>query len=210
MGEKPGAPLSILPLDESTVAADPIVQFQRWMADAVAANILMPEAMTLATATIDGRPSARMVLLKGVDPSGFTFFTNYRSRKARELEANPRAALVAYWAEMERQVRVEGTVTRTSAAESEEYFATRPLDSRLSAWASPQSEVLPERRTLEARLEQVRRQFPGERVPCPEFWGGYRLRPESLEFWQGRPGRLHDRIRYRWERGGWVIERLAP
>jgi pyridoxamine 5'-phosphate oxidase len=196
-------------LNEADMAADPITQFQSWMAAAVAAGLPRPDAMALATATPDGRPSVRMILLKGCDARGFTFFTNYRSRKGRELAANSHAALVFYWPELERQVRIEGAVTCVSAKESAAYFKTRPLDSRLSAVASPQSEVLNDRRQLQRVVEQISQEFPDGDVPCPEYWGGYRLEPAVIEFWQGRPGRLHDRLRYR-RADAWILERLAP
>ena len=167
--------------------------------------------MTLATATPDGRPSARMVLLKGVDARGFAFFTNYESRKGAELAANPRAALVFFWVQLERQVRVEGRVERLSAEESDAYFASRPEGSQLGAWASQQSAVLPDRGPLEARYEELRAQYEGQEVPRPTFWGGFRVVPETVEFWQGRVNRLHDRLRYRrQDDGSWVIERLSP
>ena len=197
------------PLNEREMMADPIAQFQVWMADAVAAGLLRPDAMTLATATRDGKASARMVLLRGCDERGFVFFTNYRSRKAKELTDNPVAALVFYWAELERQVRIEGAISRTSAAESDAYFATRPLESRYSAVISPQSEVVESRDFLVQRVDELRQSVQGGAVPRPEFWGGFRLNPQVIEFWQGQPGRLHDRIRYR--RGPmWIIERLGP
>jgi pyridoxamine 5'-phosphate oxidase len=196
-------------LNESDMAADPIAQFQSWMADAVAARFPRPDAMALATATLDGKPSVRMVLLKGCDERGFTFFTNYRSRKGRELAANSHAALVFYWPELERQVRIEGVVSRVSQEESAVYFKTRPLDSRLSAVASPQSEVLKDRRQLQRFVEQISDEFPDGDVPCPEYWGGFRMEPSVIEFWQGQPGRLHDRLRYR-KTDSWVLERLAP
>jgi pyridoxamine 5'-phosphate oxidase len=197
-------------LNEADMLPDPISQFQLWMADAVAADLLRPDAMTLATATSDGRPSARMVLLRGCDARGFTFFTNYRSRKARELTENPIAALVFYWAELERQVRVEGAITRASPSESDAYFGVRPLDSRYSAVISPQSEVVDSREFLVQKVEELRQSVKGGPVPRPEFWGGFRLNPQLIEFWQGQPGRLHDRIRYRRAAAGWVVERLAP
>jgi pyridoxamine 5'-phosphate oxidase len=197
------------PLDEREMLADPIAQFQVWMADAVSAGLLRPDAMTLATAGRDGRPSARMVLLRGCDERGFVFFTNYRSRKAKELTDNPAAALVFYWAELERQVRVEGAITRTSAEESDAYFATRPLESRYSAVISPQSEVVESRDFLVRKVDELRAKVQGGPVPRPEFWGGFRLNPQVIEFWQGQPGRLHDRIRYRRGRP-WTIERLGP
>ena len=198
-------------LQETDLHPDPFQQFRAWLAAAVAAQPINPEAMTLATATPDGRPSARMVLLKGVDERGFVFFTNYESRKGSELEANPRAALVFYWAVLERQVRIEGRVERTSAAESDAYFRSRPWGSRLGALASPQSQVIPDREVLEQRMIELRRQYPDDDIPCPPFWGGYRLIPISIEFWQGQPNRLHDRLCYeRRGDGGWDIRRLAP
>jgi pyridoxamine 5'-phosphate oxidase len=197
-------------LAEADVDADPVVQFGRWFEQAEEAGLLEPHAMTLATATPDGRPSARMVLLRGFDERGFCFYTNYESRKAAELAANPRAALVFWWAELERQVRIEGTVTRTSRAESEAYFASRPPGSRLSAAASPQSRVIEDRAALERRVAELATAVPDGEVPLPDFWGGYRLAHEVVEFWQGRPNRLHDRLRYRRAGDGWRIERLAP
>ena len=166
--------------------------------------------MTLATATPEGRPSARIVLLRGYDERGFTLFTNYESRKGRELHSNPHAALVFHWHELERQVRIEGQAQRVSAQESDAYFQSRPVLSRLSAWASRQSDVIPSRQSLEASCKALEVRYPDGQIPRPEFWGGYRVVPESVEFWQGRPNRLHDRLRYRREHGGWVIERLSP
>ncbi len=198
-------------LDERTADPDPFKQFQRWFDEARAKVSPLPEAMTLATATTDGKPSARLVLLKQVDERGFVFYTNYRSSKARDLEANPLAALVLYWPQLERQVRVEGTVTRTSAAESEEYFRTRPRDSQIGALASPQSEVIPNRDALDKRLAELETEYRDREVERPEHWGGYRLNPERIEFWKGRPGRLHDRLLYeRQPDGRWTIKRLAP
>ena len=197
-------------LDERDVAPDPVAMFSRWFADAQAADVAEPNAMTLATASADGAPSARMVLLKGVDDGGFVFFTDYRSRKAAELDANPRAALVFHWVELERQVRIAGSVARVAREETEAYFRTRPLGSRLGAWASEQSSVISGRAVLDARLRDVETRFPGEDVPVPPHWGGYRLAPGSVEFWQGRASRLHDRIRYVRRGGAWAIERLSP
>jgi pyridoxamine 5'-phosphate oxidase len=197
-------------LREADVDPDPIVQFQRWFADARATGDPLPEAMNLATATRTGIPSARMVLLKGVDTRGFVFFTNHESQKGKDLAENPRAALVFYWAKLGRQVRVSGTVGRVTDAESDAYFRNRPLESRLSAAASPQSAVIPSRDVLEKRVEELRRQYDGD-VPRPSFWGGYRVSPESIEFWLHRENRLHDRLRYTREPSGtWRLERLAP
>jgi pyridoxamine 5'-phosphate oxidase len=197
-------------LDEKDVSPDPFAEFARWFAEAQAAEAVEANAMVLATATPDGRPSARMVLLKGFDHQGFVFFTDYRSRKAQELEANPRAALGVHWSELERQVRIEGTVTRTSVEESEAYYRTRPLGSRLGAWVSQQSRVIASREELEAGLREVERRFSETEVPLPPDWGGYRVSPECFEFWQGRESRLHDRIRYLREGERWRIERLSP
>lgn len=198
-------------LDETLIDRDPIKQFQLWLNDAVEAQLPLPEAMTLATATPDGRPSARMVLLKQVDHDGFVFFTNYRSAKARQLDANPYASLVFYWPQLERQVRVEGSVVRTSEQESREYFRTRPRESQIGAWASVQSEAISGRDVLEERARELEDLYCDRDVDCPEHWGGYRLKPERMEFWKGRVGRLHDRILYQRDSGGaWYITRLAP
>jgi pyridoxamine 5'-phosphate oxidase len=196
-------------LAEKNAAADPFAQFDRWFNDALQADLPLPNAMTLATATATGRPSARQVLLKGVDAGGFVFYTNYASRKARELAANPYAALVFAWAELERQVRIEGVVEKVSGTESDAYFDSRPLGSRLGAWASPQSEVLPDRLTLATKVAAIVLRY-GKRPPRPPHWGGYRLLPEAIDFWQGRKNRLHDRLLYTKQAGGWKIARLAP
>ena len=202
-------------LDESSVEPDPIRQFERWFTEAVSAKMPEPNAMTLATVDADGHPSARIVLLKGVDERGFTFFTNYKSRKGRELAARPRAALLFFWPELERQIRIDGTVSQVESSESEEYFTGRPRPSQLGAWASPQSEPVGGRAELEARFAQLADRYrdPSVPVPRPPHWGGYRVAPESLEFWQGRASRLHDRIRYRRTEAhstAWIIDRLAP
>lgn len=191
---------------------NPIKQFATWYDEVLAAGVSEQDAisMTLATATKDGRPSARVVLLKSFDDNGFVFYTNYQSLKGRELAENPQACLLFYWSRFWRQVRIEGTVEKVSAAESEEYFQSRPLGSKLGAWASNQSEVVDSRETLEARFAELEKRF-GENVPRPEHWGGYRLMPNEIEFWQGRDNRLHDRLRYRLhEDGVWLIERLGP
>ncbi len=196
-------------LVEKDAAADPFKQVDRWFHDALQAELPLPDAMTLATAAPAGRPSARVVLLKGVDERGFVFYTNYASRKARELAANPYASLVFVWAELERQVRVEGAIEKVSAEESDAYFASRPLGSRLGAWASPQSMVLPDRLTLATKVAAIVLRY-GKHPPRPLHWGGYSVLPEAIEFWQGRKNRLHDRLLYTKQAGGWKIERLAP
>jgi pyridoxamine 5'-phosphate oxidase len=198
-------------LKESDTDPNPIEQFRRWFDEALAANLREPNAMTLATATPDGRPSARVVLLKGFDERGFVFYTNYEGRKGRELETNPYAALVFYWGELERQVRIEGHVSRISEEESDAYFAGRPRGSQLGAWASEQSRPIKDRGALEERLRELEAEYEGCEVPRPPFWGGYRVEPETIEFWQGRENRLHDRLLYRrLEDGGWRRERLQP
>jgi pyridoxamine 5'-phosphate oxidase len=202
---------AIAGLREQELPADPIEQFRLWFEMAQAAGLPQPEAMTLATATPDGRPSARIVLLKRVDEQGFLFFTNYESRKGRELGVNPRAALVFFWSPLHRQVRVEGPVEVASAAESDIYFQSRPRGSQLGALASRQSEVITGRDVLEGRVEALRRRYAGDSIPRPACWGGYRVVPLEVEFWQGQEDRLHDRLRYRrTEDGRWQIERLSP
>lgn len=196
-------------LHERDLAPDPFVQFGSWFAEALRSGIALPNAMTLATATRAGRPSARTVLLKSFDASGFVFFTHYRSRKGREIEENPQAMLLFRWGELERQVGIEGRVAKVSAAESDGYFATRPLGSRLSAIISPQSEPVVSREVLETALEEASKRWRNE-PPRPPHWGGYRLVPERFEFWQGRRDRLHDRLCYRKAERAWKIERLAP
>ncbi len=196
-------------LDESTVAADPLDQFRDWYQQALTAGVPEPNAMTLAT-TSEGQPSARIVLLKGVDDRGFTFFTDYRSQKGTELDRTPRAALVFFWQPLERQVRVVGSVERVSRSESEAYFASRPEGSKLGAWTSRQSGVIPDRTVLERALAEAAARFEGQSVPCPPDWGGFRVIPDAVEFWQGRESRLHDRIRFRRVAGSWRCERLSP
>ena len=205
-------------LDIPDVTPDPVEQFDRWFSEAQSAEVAEPNAMTLCTVDPDGRPSARIVLIKGMDDLGLTFFTNYQSRKGQALAANPFASVVFFWPELERQIRIDGKVARVSEEESEEYFRSRPLASRLGAWASPQSEVIPNREWLQVREKNLQQAFPAETSvdpPRPSHWGGYRLSPDQFEFWQGRPSRLHDRIRYRknnaWsDQTDWIIERLAP
>lgn len=197
-------------LDAADLDPDPFKQFDTWFQQALGAGLTEPTAMTLATASRDGRPSARTVLLKGFDPRGFIFYTNHGSRKARELEENPHAALVLHWAPLERQVCITGTVSRASRDEAEAYFRTRPRASQLGAWASRQSEVVESREELERQMAELEARFRDREVPLPPFWGGFRLAPQTLEFWQGRAGRLHDRLRYRRDGGRWVIERLSP
>ncbi len=197
-------------LHESDVDPDPIRQFQRWLDEAIAAQLPEPNAMTLATATSTGIPSARIVLLKGLDARGFVFYTNYESRKGRELDANPQAGLVFLWTVLERQVRVEGRVEKVAAAETDAYFYSRPVESRLGAWTSDQSRVIPNREVLEQRFAALKSTYENQDIPRPPHWGGYRVIPHQIEFWQGRPSRLHDRLRYRLDNSHWLIERLAP
>jgi len=198
-------------LDEATVERDPLKLFQRWLDEAIAVGIPLAEAMTLATATPDGKPSARLVLLKHADERGFVFYTNYKSMKARELDTNPQAALVFYWPQLERQVRVDGRVEHTSAEESDAYFKTRPRESQIGAHASPQSEVVTSRQVLQEKVAQLEKLYEGREVDRPAHWGGYRLRAERIEFWKGRPGRLHDRLLYELQAdSSWTMQRLAP
>ena len=198
-------------LHEQDLLADPLALARRWLADARAADVEQHDAMTLATATPDGRPSARVVLLKGIDARGFAFFTNYESRKARELDANPHAALVLLWASLQRQLRVTGRVERLSAAESDAYFATRPRGSQLGAWASDQSRPLPDRALLDERWSALEQRYAGAAIPRPPHWGGYRVEPQEIEVWQGRANRLHDRFLYtRAPEGGWTHARISP
>lgn len=196
-------------LDETDIRQEPVEQFRLWLEEALKAELDEPYAMTLATVDAAGQPSARIVLLRGADAKGFAFFTNYDSRKGNELAAKDRAALLFFWAPLERQVRVEGRVVRVSDAESDDYFARRPRGSCIGAWASPQSAVIPDRQWLEQRVERYNREH-GDNVPRPPNWGGYRLVPERFEFWQGRESRLHDRLVYNRSADGWTVERLAP
>jgi len=196
-------------LDETDVDADPFRQFQVWLAEALEAQVPEPTAMTLATVGAEGRPSARVMLLKALDERGFVFYTNYESRKGHQLAMRPRAALTFFWKELERQVRIEGSTEMVSAAESDEYFASRPHGSRIGAWASTQSAVIASRPWLEARVKAVETQY-GDDPPRPPHWGGYRVLPDWIEFWQGRSNRLHDRIAYTRAGGSWTLARLSP
>ncbi len=201
---------SLSGLVEKDLARDPFRQFEKWFQEAEAAKIHEPNAMTLATATRDGRPSARTVLLKGLDGRGFVFYSNYESRKGRELEANPQATLLLPWLALERQVIIEGTVTKVPREESETYFHSRPRASQLGAWVSQQSAIISGRSVLEDSMKLLEQKYAGRDVPLPPHWGGWRLLPETVEFWQGRRSRLHDRLRYRRGKDGWTVERLAP
>jgi pyridoxamine 5'-phosphate oxidase len=197
-------------LMEKDLARDPFRQFEKWFQEAEAAKVIEPNAMTLCTATRDGRPSARTVLLKGVDGRGFVFYSNYESRKGRELEGNPNATLVFPWLALERQVIVEGTVSKIAREESEAYFHSRPRASQLGAWVSQQSSIIADRKVLEDAMKLLEAKYAGKEVPLPPHWGGWRLMPETVEFWQGRRSRLHDRLRYRRGKDAWSVERLAP
>jgi len=198
------------PFGEENAGSDPMVLFGKWLEEALRSGNPEPSAMSLATADKSGKVSSRMVLLKEAGPGGFVFFTNYNSRKGKEIEANPMAALLFFWPELYRQVRIEGILSILGEKESDEYFSTRPRNSRISAWASPQSEPIPGRVFLDTREKEMKSAFEGKPVPRPPWWGGYLLRPETIEFWQGRENRLHDRIRYTQVSGDWKRERLAP
>jgi pyridoxamine 5'-phosphate oxidase len=198
-------------LDEQDLDANPFKQFEKWFQEAIDAKLDLPDAMTLATATKDGIPSARIVLLRGLDERGFVFYTDYESQKGKELAENPNAALVFYWRELDRQVRITGQVSKVSRENSNNYFQSRPVGSRLAALASRQSEVIPDRKILEERFEQLAAQYQDTAIPLPSDWGGYRLSPNMIEFWSGRPSRLHDRLRYtRQSNDDWRIERISP
>ena len=195
---------------ESDVADNPFTQFDKWWDEAVNSKIDEVNAMTLATASVTAMPAARIVLLKSVTTDGFVFFTNYNSKKGEELEKNPNACLVFFWKELERQIRITGTVEKVSSEESNAYFNSRPVGSRIGAWASPQSRVIDSRKTIEDNIKKYENEFEGENIDRPSHWGGYIVKPAVIEFWQGRPSRLHDRIQYSFKDGGWIIERLSP
>ncbi|MBX9681269.1 MAG: pyridoxamine 5'-phosphate oxidase [Gemmataceae bacterium] len=202
--------LANLSLDEASADPGPFPLFARWYADAENAKVPDFNALTLATSTPDGHPSARIVLLRGFDERGFAFYTNYESRKGCELDANPHAAMVFFWTLFQRQVRIEGSIVKQTPEESDAYFSKRPAGHRLGALVSPQSRVIPDRAFLEHRMDELTKEYQGQDVPRPDHWGGYRLVPHAVEFWQGRENRLHDRLRYRLAQSGWIIERLAP
>jgi len=195
---------------ESDAASDPYVQFGHWWLEAVESKIEEVNAMTLATSSADGKPSARIVLLKGYDKNGFVFFTNYNSQKGQDIAVNPKVCLLFFWKELERQVRIDGDIEKISAAESEEYFQSRPIGSRIGAWCSPQSSVIPDRSILDKNVEHYTHKFHAQEVPRPDHWGGYIVKPTAIEFWQGRSSRLHDRLKYSVTSNGWKLERLAP
>jgi len=197
-------------LNEKDIVKNPIAQFEKWFGDAIDAQIYEPNVMTLATADKSGRPNARIVLLKGVDEEGFSFYTNYLSQKGKEIKRNPFACLVFFWAELERQVRIEGKIEKLDKETSEQYFHSRPTGSQIGAIASPQSQVIEGRESLEAKVQELTQQYEGKQIPKPAHWGGYIVKPTSIEFWQGRPSRLHDRIKFTLVNGSWKIERLAP
>jgi len=197
-------------LSKKDVLEDPFRQFDVWWQEAIESKVYEPNAMTLATCNTEGRPSARTVLLKGIHENGFTFYTNYNSKKAEDLKQNPQASLLFFWKELERQIRIEGTVQKLSGEESDAYFASRPRQSQLGAWASPQSKTIPSRKFLQDKEQQIEKEYADQQIPRPSFWGGYLLVPDRIEYWQGRPGRLHDRILYSATHAGWKIERLAP
>lgn len=197
-------------LDEKDVNADPILQFEKWFKEAIEAKVNEPNAMTLATATKEGKPSARVILLRNFNEEGFVFYTNYTSRKGLEIMENPNAALLFFWPELERQVRIEGVLKKQTLEESDSYFNTRPRGSKLGAWTSAQSKVIASRKLLDEEYEKLSKKYPDEDVPRPSYWGGYILKPTHIEFWQGRPSRLHDRILFTLEKNNWKIERLAP
>ena len=197
-------------LAETDVESNPILQFKKWFTEAVDAKLFEPNVMTLATANASGKPSARILLLKGFDEDGFVFFTNYNSDKGKDLAENPQASLVFFWPELERQVRIDGLVSKIAAEDSTAYFHSRPLGSQIGATASPQSSVIPNRTVLEEKVKQLTAEFEGQEIPRPLHWGGYLLSPTHIEFWQGRPSRLHDRINYHLVEGSWIINRLAP
>ena len=201
---------SLRELSKASVAADPFVQFANWFDENLTSQPIEPSAVLLSTVGPDGAPSSRVVLLKGMDPRGFVFFTNYESRKGQELAAEPRAALTFFWPELERQVHVAGVAEKISREESEAYFKTRPETSRVGAWASKQSSVIQNRRELEDRFREIAERFANKEIPCPPFWGGYRVTPTRFEFWQGRRSRLHDRICYEQKDGAWAVFRLSP
>lgn len=197
-------------LDKKDVNANPIIQFTKWFKEAVESKVNEPNAMTLATASVEGKPSARIVLLRNFDENGFIFYTNYTSRKGGEILKNPYASILFFWPELERQVRIEGKLSKQSAEESDNYFNTRPRTSKIGAWTSEQSRVVASRKALDDEYEKNSLKYPGENVPRPIYWGGYVLEPNSIEFWQGRPNRLHDRLLYTKVNSGWKIDRLAP